>query len=232
MRRKLMLYFIGAFAIFTGVAMLYQSITGFFTTSSPSLMATISSIGLASIAILGGFEAIKLTPNGRKLLNIYFMFYLWGILLFLGGLIFTWAKTGGNLSIESSQLSSALIYLSYSAFSVISLIFLLSKDNANVFRESTDLRQKEMIGKALSLLTPGLGRAFLGNMWAGFILFLIYSSAIAGKFYLQINSIRSFPLDSPWFGMLFDIVIWMIFAWVDWQFVKNANFNIDQPLSE
>lgn len=222
MFNKITLRLIGLFAFFMGIASLYQVIAELFITPSQSLIATINNVVLAWIAIFGGYQAAKLTSTGKKLLCIYFMFRILGTILFLGGLIFAWIKIGEDLSIEPSQQPTALIYMGYFVFSVIALVLLLKKDNAGVFGANIDVRQREIIGKVLCLLTPGLGRAFLGNIWAGFALFIAYSLVISGKFYLKIDSIRSYPLGLFLFDILFDVIIWMIFAWVDWEFVKNV----------
>lgn len=222
MIHKIILRIIGLFSIFIGIVSLYQVITDLFTTPSHPLIATINSVVLAWVALFGGYETTRLTPGGKKLLCIYFLLVIWGTIVFLGGLIFAWMKVGGNLSIESSHQSSALIYISYFVFSVIVLIFLLSKDSADVFGANLDGRQGEFVGKVLCLVTPGLGRAFLGNIWAGSALFIAYSAVIDGKFNLEINSLPSYSPGLFLFDILFDVVIWMIFAWVDTEFVKNT----------
>jgi hypothetical protein len=222
MLNKIILRLIGLFAFFIGIASLYQVIVELLTTPSQPLIATINSVVLACIAIFGGYQTAKLTSGGKKLLCVYFMLRIWGTILFLGGLIFAWMKVGENLSIEPSQQPSVLIYMGYFVFSVIALVLLLKKDSAGVFGANIDFRQREIVGKVLCLLTPGLGRAFLGNIWAGFALFIAYSVVIGGEFYLKIDSLRSYPLALFLFDILFDVIIWMIFAWVDWKFVKNV----------
>ena len=217
--KKITFRILGIIALILGAYYLYNVVSNIlYSSESMNLFAQVGKVALAWVAIYGGYQTIRLNASGKRLLLIYFMLIIFRIMLSFVTIAYAVIKAGENL-LELLQHSSFLAYEGYLLFSTIATVLLL-KNSTGVFETDIDTRHRKIVAKMLSQLMPGMGRAFLGNIRSGFALFLIYVILVSGHTYFSIGSI-----DLNSLGLLdiaFGLVVWKIFAGIDWEFVKTA----------
>jgi hypothetical protein len=210
----------GIFALIAGAAIFYSTISAAIYSPTSLSFSTIKDIVLLWIAIYGGYQTIKLRFIGQKLLLVFYSYQIIPAVIFIFKI--AWAIATGSINklwLDPSWQRSFIITTSYFLFCISSLILLLRKNISGNFQPENNFHHMETVGKILSLVAPGLGRALVGSNWIGIILFYAYFSLFTGV------------IDIGWGGwalpgLLFDsfvkFLIWSSFFEIDWTFVKNA----------
>jgi len=75
-------------------------------------------------------------------------------------------------------------------------------------------KRRFILGMALALLVPGLGRALVGKIWSGILLFLLF--ALLFVLLLLTN------IGGEWFNILLKISLWAYFASIDVSYVRKT----------
>ena len=234
---------IGVFVLIVGIIDVYNiTISVIYSPSSVSINI-IGEIVISWIALYGGYETIKLKFIGGKLLLVFFSYQVVQTSVLILFAIFTVALGPSyNLSFKPYAPQLILLNTSVIAFYIVALIFLLKKDTSSYFQTEQNHHHIEVLGKILSLITPGLGRALVGNHWVGIILFDMYFLLFTGLHIFTVSQgsdltiagkvVASSTFWNSFFDFLVKLLIWISFFRIDWIFVKNAakiQEDISQP---
>ncbi len=216
---------IGLFAIIASIAFLAINVSQLSKLTTPErFFYQIINLAINCIGIYGGFQLMKLRKVGHQLLTIWLLCQIFMIILVVivlaSGLFFP-SETG--LLIPSPIPPPLLI--SYYSSSFIVLIYLLASRVSKELLADDDPPHTRIVLRLLSLLSPGLARALVGNLTVGMILFYVYSGIIS---YTRFNGsdewqLGSFHFSTPesWINFFGKLTVWAVFAGLDWEVVKN-----------
>jgi len=216
-------WLIGILALIFGVSAYYRIITDVIRSPLSLSPYLIRDTVLAWIAIYGGFQAIKLRDIGRKLLLIYFSYQLIQIFIIILG--FAYAIVSRKAPWYEIELQPLDLVSTYFLPCILSLILLLRKNLIDVFQAENNQTHIALIGKILSIVAPGLGRALVGSTWKGLLLFLVYFFLFTGFHIFGTDNMEFLQPGLSYASTILDLVVKLIIWWSffegDWAFVKN-----------
>jgi hypothetical protein len=205
---------IGLLVLVFGAYSLYSAIVNILSSSAPmNFLVQIYKIAIAWVAIYGGYQALKSKELGRRMLIAWFS-YNGSMMAFIISLFLYNLLTHPERNFNSSSPNQYLA-IAFLIFCGSGLIFLLT---AKIDRELliSDYRPVQIIGKLLSVLSPGMGRMLTGNKLVGLALISVYLLLVTGSFSSSNTEIKNLLLNS-----VFNIVVWIIFVELDWYVVQN-----------
>jgi hypothetical protein len=226
--KKSILSFIGIFAILSSIVSFYKVAVIIKGSAQVSLVSAICGIVLAWIALYGGYQTIRHKAIGRNLLLIYFTCQIPYVLIFIFTAVFFGKIPTSAIQINSPQGWLNLFSLISCVLSALALILLLTKDSFITFFEGSNTSHSILIGKILSQLTPGLGKALLGNTFTGaglFFLYYILMKVLSIMFIGLddiINDITNLNISFNLITIV-KLIVWIFFASTDLNYVKNSS---------
>jgi hypothetical protein len=205
---------IGILVLMFGVYSLYSAITNILSSSVPmNLLVQIFKLTVAWVAIYGGYQALKSKELGRRMLIAWFSYngsmMAFIISVFLYNLL-THPERNFNSSFPNQYLAIAFFIFCVSGF-----IFLLT---AKIDRELliSEYRHVQIIGKLLSVLSPGIGRMLAGNKLVGLALIAVYLLLVKSSISSSNSENTILAIDS-----VYKLIVWIIFVELDWYVVKD-----------
>jgi hypothetical protein len=226
--KKSILRFIGIFAILNSIFALYKIAVIIKGGAQVSFFSAICGIVLAWIALYGGHQTIRRKTIGRNLLLIYFTCQIPYVLIFIFTAVFVGEIPASSIQIDLPKNWLNLFALSSCLLSVLALVLLRSKDSLDTSFEESNPSHSILIGKILSQLTPGLGKALLGNTFTGVGLFFLYFILIKVLSIMfislddVINDITNLDISFNLIAII-KLVVWIFFASTDLNYVKNSS---------
>ena len=155
-----------------GIIVLCGDILGMKYSSYSLSITTINSLVFSLITIYVGYQAIKLKLISLKLLFISITLSAFPITMFLT-ILFYWGTHFGNIQFETYKLQFFLLSCSLTLLCIL-MVGLFSIKPPGFLQPDVNFSHTRLLGKILSVLTPGLGRALVGNTLAGIIIFYLY----------------------------------------------------------
>lgn len=153
--KKITVRIIGLIALSIGAYTLYTTLTNILDSAvSANFLSQISKLSLAWVAVYGGYQALKARELGRKMLLAWFSYQILGIVLTAWIILYNVQlhPESNFTSFSSNQYLSIGFYI----FCISALIFLATiKLDEDVLKN--DFRRIKIVGKLLSVLSPGLG---------------------------------------------------------------------------
>jgi hypothetical protein len=197
-----------------GVGTLYSVISGIINaTQAMKFLPQINHITLAWVAVYGGYQMLKARELGRKMLVVWISSQLSIPIYMVLTIFYSLIYPKSNVSFSFSNQSLAITYFAF----CISLLVILAI--VKLDKNTNDLAQTKIIGKLLSVLSPGLGRALVGNFWIGIGLYTLYLTLITSV--TQKSTLNGVAITNPLIDFVPDLILWGIFALLDWNIVKN-----------
>jgi hypothetical protein len=207
---------IGLTSLVFGLGTLYTVISGIVNTiQTLKFLPQINSITLAWIAIYGGYQALKARELelGRKMLIVWLSGQLaMMVFMVLITIFYSLAYPESKVELWFSNQNLTIAYLVFCVPVLIALVILKSGNDIN------DSTQIKTVGKLLSIFSPGLGRMLTGNFWLGIGLFILYSVLITTIIKPTINGVE---FSSPIIDFMYGLIVWGIFALLDWHTVTS-----------
>jgi hypothetical protein len=205
---------IGLLVLVFGAYSLYSAIVNILSSSAPmNFLLQIYKIAIAWVAIYGGYQTLKSKEIGRRMLIAWFS-YNASMMAFIISVFIYNLLTNPERNFNSSSPNQYLA-IAFLIFCGSGLIFLLT---AKIDRELliSEYRHVQIIGKLLSVLSPGMGRMLTGNKLVGLALISVYLLLVTGSFSSSNTEINNLLLNS-----FFNLVVWIIFVELDWYVVQN-----------
>jgi hypothetical protein len=209
---------IGLITLSIGAYTLYNTLTNILDSAvSVNFPSQISKLSLAWVAVYGGYQALKANGLGRKMLLAWLSYQALGMVLTIWIILYNaqlYPETNFS-SFSSNQYLSIGFYI----FCISALIFLATiKLDKDVLKN--DSRHIKIAGKLLAVLSPGLGRVMVGNIWTGIGLSMFYTILIAGKF-VFISTSNNSDLAEPTINFVSNLIVWIFFSQIDWHAVEH-----------
>ena len=207
---------IGLFALIAGIIYFSISISELSElTTVKDVITQFISLAVNCVVIYGGYHLLKVKEIGRRLVIIWSCCQLPSIVFVVFGLAYN-SVFPGNFQVGFPSQAYAVLSIGFYLFCAFALIYLLvNKISKDVFAE--EYWHWHLVATLLSLFTPGLGRALVGNLFVGMILFYVYGLMMTAKV-----GFNNDPAYLNWVGQfLYYLVVWKILSAIDWSAVKG-----------
>ena len=213
--KNIIVRIIGLIALSVGAYNLYSILTNILdSVTSSNFLAQISKLTIAWVAVYGGYQAIKAGELGRKLLVAWLSYQILGMVAVAWIILYNFKLHPENNF--SSLFPNQYLSIGFYVFCISALIFLaITKLDEDLLMNSDSHRIK-IVGKLLSVLSPGLGRVIVGNYWLGIGLSMFYTILVVGRL-----TANGSDITNPIVNLIYGLIVWSIFSQIDWHAVGN-----------
>ncbi len=216
--RKIVVRIIGLVALASGVYTLYNAVL---STLNPAesviFLSQINKLALAWVAVYGGYHALQARELGRKMLVAWFSYQI--LIMVILALVFLYNLLAYPESNFRLTYSNQNLTIWFFVFCIPILIF-LAKIKLTQDLLISDSRHIKIVGKLMSVLSPGMGQMLVGNIWQGMGLSTLYMILVVAKLVFISTSNGSIFAD-PTVNFVYGLIVWGIFSQIDWHAVEN-----------
>ena len=212
--KNIIVKIIGLLALIFGVYTLYNAVLSIFHLSeAANLLVQISKLTLAWIVIYGGYQVLLGKELGRRMLIAWLSYQF----MIAGFIVLAFIYNFAILPQSNFQptFSNQNLVIGFYILCAVVFIFLARAklDDELIINDS---RHIEIVGKFLSVLSPGFGRMLAGNKVAGLVLFGIYLALITGRLSSSNSEIQNLVVN-----FMYQLIVWSTFVKFDWYVVQN-----------
>ena len=212
--KNIIVKIIGLIALSVGAYNLYSILTNILdSVTSSNFLAQISKLTIAWVAVYGGYQAIKAGELGRKLLVAWLSYQILGLAAVAWIILYNFKLHPENNF--SSLFPNQYLSIGFYVFCISALIF-LATIKLNEDLHNSDSHRIKIVGKLLSVLSPGLGRVIVGNYWLGIGLSMFYMILVIGRL-----TANGSDVTNPIVNFIYSFIVWSIFSQIDWHSVGN-----------